>query len=328
VSEETTLESDGSKLSPKEKLLRRLDAEAYQTGCSGLQSRWAKNPTNGKRFHADHCTKGDGLFMCESCFSDAIHKHCAQKIHHFAHQARHSPAVGKFESALHRNCKTEILAALQQLYPYPLGKWEMERQFKANPEKKLKARRPDLSGYVGSIRVIIEIQASALTIPQIVSRMKDYTQRQCFVLWIVPLTDDLGCEPFLPRLYERYFHSIYFGRTYYWRPGDGATFRPVHYGMASRWIDERQWYDVEEGEEKSGGGYYRPYVIVKTPIAGTPVELSLTLFKAVWRSEFLPWNARKKVPRCKILRDRQHEWWSDAEEMKQQPDYYNYLQSS
>src|SRR4051794_12624425 len=102
----------------------------------------------------------------------------------------------------------------------------MERCFPAKPEKKLKQQRPDLSGYISDIPVVIEIQASALTIPRILARMKDYPRRRCFVLWVVPLKNQFSGELFLPRLYERYFHSIYFGRTYYWLTGDGATFRP------------------------------------------------------------------------------------------------------
>jgi hypothetical protein len=308
----------------KEKLLRRLDLEAYQTVCFGLVGGWAKNPLSGKRFNALQCSKLDGPFMCESCFSDAIHRRCIEKIDHFAHQARHSPAVSKGETQLHLNCKNEILSALQSLYP--AGKWQAERQYPAKPDKKLKERRPDLSGYIAKLPVVVEVQASTLSIPRILARMRDYTARQCFVLWIVPLTDEIGTDPFLPRLYERFFHSIYFGRMYYWRPGDGATFLPVHYGIASRWIDEREWFDVEAGEERSaGGGYDRPYVIVKRPIQGAPVVLSLKNFAATWRPEFVPWNARKVVPRCRILRDRQREWWNKGEEMKIQPDYYRYL---
>jgi competence protein CoiA len=181
-----------------------------------------------------------------------------------------------------------------------------------------------LSGYIEKLGVVIEVQASALSIPQILSRMRDYSARQCFVLWIVPLKDGLGSKPFLPRLYERFFHSIYFGRTYYWLPGDGATFRPIHYGVASRWIDEREWYDVEEGVEKSAGGYNRPYVIVKQPMEGTQIPLSLKTFQATWRTEFVPWNTRKAVPRCRIMRDKNREWWNKAEEAGVQPDYYRY----
>lgn len=151
--------------------------------------------------------------MCEACSSDAIHKRCVEKIDHFAHQAPHSPAVGGGETELHYACKTEILADLQKTYPS--GKWQMERCFPAKPEKKLKEQRPDLSGYIHEIPVVIENQASALTIPRILARMKDYTRRRCFVLWVVPLKNQFSGELFLPRLYERYFHSIYFGRTYY-----------------------------------------------------------------------------------------------------------------
>jgi hypothetical protein len=299
-----------------------LAAEAYQTGCTGLLGRRALNPKTGQRFYAETCSKADGPFMCEACFSDAIHKRCVEKIDHFAHQAPHSPAVGGGESALHLACKTEILSNLQQTYPS--GKWQMERCFQAKPEKKLKEQRPDLSGYIGNIPVVIEVQASALTIPRILARMKDYTRRRCFVLWVVPLKDQFDTQLFLPRLYERYFHSIYFGRTYYWLAGEGATFRPIHYGIASRWIEHREWYDTEEGEMKTAGGYGRPYVIVKTPIPGSPIPLSLANFEPVLRPEFLPWNARKTVPQCKILRDRQHCWWNEVEENKQQPDYYCY----
>jgi competence protein CoiA len=198
-----------------------------------------------------------------------------------------------------------MCALLQERFPE--GKWAKERTIPENKQKGIPKLEPDISGRINGIRVAIEVQASTLTIRKIVQRARDYTARKIALLWVVPLTEPLGDLAFRPRLYERYLHSIYFGRTYYWWEGLGLNLKPVHYAPASRHVEYREWY--EDGELVSGGGYDATYKIIKQPDYGPDINLA-DGFVSHLRPEFTPENERKAVPQCLIWRDRLPEWWN------------------
>ena len=286
---------------PKPHLLR----EATEVGCSGLVGGSARNLYTREVFHADVCIKDDGPFYCAVCKSDAILHKCTEKIDHFAHIARLSPVLGPLETELRRRCKEEICSALIERHPD--GKWAVERTIPANFEKNIPELRPDISGRISDHRVAIEVQASSLTPTKIVKRSLAYAKRQIALLWIVPLHEPLGTEPIRPRLFERYLHSIYFGRTYYWWSGRKHVLCPAHYGPASRHVEYREW--IEDGMQQSGGGYDTEYKIIKTPEPGPDLSLDID-FEVHRRDEFTPDNERKKVPSCVIWRDRNAPWWS------------------
>lgn len=206
-------------------------------------------------------------------------------------------------------------------FSYPDGNWAVEREMPANPSKALNKVKSDVSGRIDGQPVIIEVQASALTIPSIIRRTTNYSQRKCNVLWIVPLTESVGTGLFRPRLYERYFHSMYFGRTYYWVEGYGADVLPVHYGIANRHIECRSWFDSDYKEEMSAGGYNKPYKIVKEPLPGKRVEIG-SEFKPRKRGEFIPHNAKKAIPACSVWLDRLEPWWPQQLETRTAADYY------
>lgn len=121
-----------------------------------------------------------------------------------------------------------------------------------------------------------------------------------------PALRSLGNEPFRPRLYERYLHSIYFGRTYYWWKGQGLTLNAVHYAPASRHIDYKEWY--EDGNNMSGGGYDLDYKIIKTPLYGPDISIDKE-FKKIHRNTFIPENERKTVPALLTWQDNNSAWW-------------------
>lgn len=289
---------------PKSHLLR----EAAEVGCDGLVGGTARNLYTHQICDADLSTKADGPFYCGVCKSDAILHKCTEKIDHFAHIARLSPVLGPLESALHRSCKEEICRALAERNPD--GKWAVERPIPANLDYDIPELRPDISGRIFQHRVAIEVQASALTPTKIVKRSLAYARRGIALLWLVPLHEPLGSEPIRPRLFERYIHSIYYGRTYYWWPGRQHSLFPVHYGPASRHVEYREW--IEDGQEQSGGGYDADYKIIKTPVAGPELLIDVD-FELHERSEFTPENERKAVPECAIWKDKSKQWWeSDA----------------
>lgn len=279
--------------------------DAQEVGCSGLLSGSAKNLYSHEEYDALTCTKEDGPFYCPECYTDAVLRKCSEKRDHFAHKSRLTPVIGPEESELHYQCKTEICNLFSQRYPD--GKWAVERSIPENKSQNIPELRPDISGRIGESRVAIEVQASSLTISKIVKRAESYSKRDIALLWIVPLLQPLGNESFRPRLYERYLHSIYFGRTYYWWAGQGLTIKPVHYAAAVRHVEYREWF-AEGGEHMEGGGYDAKYKIVKEPNYGRDCNVADDFYEAL-REQFIPDNERKAVPACKIWKDILEPWW-------------------
>lgn len=267
--------------------------EAEETGCHGLLRGIARSLRTDEAWEAEIAHRDYGPFYCPSCFSDVVLRKCAEKVDHFAHKSRLSPVLGPKEMLLHNACTAEICMALEGRFPE--GKWAVQRRIPENRILKIPTLEPDISGRMGGTRVAIEVQISALTVPRIVQRTRDYARRGIALVWIVPLSQPLGNEPFRPRLYERYLHSIFYGRTYYWWSGQGLTVKPVHYGPATRHIEYRECHD--NGQLESAGGYNAAYKTIKTPEYGRDLNLCDDFF-ADSRATFTPENEKKKVPAC------------------------------
>jgi competence protein CoiA len=265
----------------------------------------AKRVADNKLVHASEVTKKDGPFYCDETFEELIVRKCIEKIDHFAYKARMSP-IAKRQSELHTECQNELLELLQRTFPN--GKWEAERQnFTENKEKGYKKVVPDLSGKINNKGVIIEIQKSTLSVKKILHRTEQYSKRGGYILWIVPLTEQLGSENFRPRLFERFLHTMYYGRVYYWHKGNGTKLIPVHFGTAERWIQETTWFD-ENGEEQTAGGYDKPFLRVKKPEFGKTIDLT-TDFKFDDRKAFELENDKLSAPKSKIFMDKNKVWW-------------------
>ncbi|WP_430410836.1 hypothetical protein [Kordia sp.] len=132
-----------------------------------------------------------------------------------------------------------------------------------------------------------------------------------YILWIVPLEEKLGAEDFRPRLFERYLHTMYYGRVYYWTKGKGTILTPVHFGTAERYIEESNWFEAD-GTERSEGGYFKPYLRVKKPIYCQ--EVDLINFIADDRDEFEVENEKLSIQKCKIFRDKLNSWWKEKKQ--------------
>ncbi len=283
--------------------------DAKKANCFGLLAGVAKKKADNQPIHALEAQKFDGPFYCPECLSEAIVRHCIKRRDHFAHKARLSPIYQKGETELHLQCKHEICNILKSIFPE--GNWAVERPILENKEKYLSAVTPDISGRIDRIPVIIEIQTSILPLRTIIKRTEQYTKRECAILWIVPLKVPLGDTPFRPRQFERYLHSMYYGRTYYWQKGDGTVVTPVHYGRTERYIEESHWFE-EDGTERSEGGYYKAYRTIKTPVYGQRIDIAKN-FELKFREEFVPENEDKKVPKCIIYKDKLSHWWKKDE---------------
>src|SRR5699024_9745826 len=158
---------------------------------------WAKISATNRPIHADDATKIDGPFYCPDTFEELIVRKCIEKRDHFAYKGKLSPIYRSSETKLHRNCKNEICEELKKQFPD--GKWEVERPIPENKLKRIKRLKPDISGRMGNRPIVIEVQNSTLTLPEILKRVQGYSARGVSVLWIVPLKEELGNEIFRPR---------------------------------------------------------------------------------------------------------------------------------
>lgn len=255
--------------------------------------------------HASNVSKEDGPFYCPATYESVAVRKCKDKRDHFAYVATNSPTGGSKEGELHKNCKMVICSLMQKQFPN--GKWEVERKtFNADSVKDYSKVQPDISGRIENRKgVVIEVQASTLSIDVIRHRTIEYTKRGAYILWIVPLVKELGPRLFRPRLFERFLHHLYFGRVYYWVEGSGTMIRPVHLQTAGRDIPVSSW--IENGSERSEGGYYREYKSIKKPCYGE--EVDIRDFLTGYRSEFVPENDQLKVPGCNVFMDRLEAWW-------------------
>lgn len=265
----------------------------------------ARREEDGSLVHASNVTKKDGPFYCPETYESVCVRRCKDKRNHFAYTAAKSPTGGAKESELHENCKQEICSLMQKRFPN--GKWELERKtFSADPGKGYARVQPDISGRIENGRgVVIEVQGSTLSIDTIRHRTVEYTKRGAYILWIVPLKKDLGTKLFRPRLFEKFLHSMYYGRIYYWVEGDGTIIRPVHLKVAGRDIPVSTW--MEGGGERTEGGYYKEYKKIKAPDYGE--EVDIRDFFTTSRPFFVPENEKLAVPECNIFMDGLEIWW-------------------
>jgi competence protein CoiA len=310
----------------EQELISDKDHDSRISRCYGLMARTALKKSDNSTVFAGDINKFDGPFYCPVCLSEAIVRKCSEKVDHFAHHARQSPVIRKKDKELHTKCIEQILQHLQMAFPD--GKWEKEREIKENKERGFKKVVPDISGRIGDIPVAVEVQASAYTINRIKAKIEEYEKRtpKLAVLYIIPLIEDLDDEPFRPRLFEKFLHSMYFGRVYYWTNNNPTELLPVHFSPAKRWIEENTWFDTELREERTEGGFYLTYRTVKMPNYGNSIDISKD-FTKVERKAFEPKNVKKAVPKCTIFKDKLRSWW-DKNEFKNLSDQFTILKDN
>lgn len=283
--------------------------DSLKARCDGLRSGYAISEKTGKKVYCAYVTKRDGPFYCSKCNSTAIVRKCSEKEDHFAHKPRLSPVLTKKDQSLHTECKNAICNYLSRQFPD--GRWAVERTIEAKEKLGTKEIIPDISGIINNIPVVIEVQKTAYTLSKIREKTETYNKLKVYVLWIIPLKEELGDDEFRPRLYEKYLHAMYFGRTYYWVPTKPNWLLPVHYSYSCRYIPPTSFYD-EDGEEKSFGGYSLPYKTIKRPNNIGYIDIATEL-KSVKRHSFINKKWAEEIPECKIMMDTKEKWWPENE---------------
>lgn len=310
-----------------------IERDGRDSFCMGLKERYARKKSDNRKIFAENAVKAIGPFYCPECYSDAIVRKDkgSGRIDHFAHIAVRTKLFSGGETELHQQCKNEICDSLK--LQFPDGNWKVERAIEANIDKNFTRMIPDISGRIflpqadGTIKhvpVVIEVQRSFLQIPIIYKRTVSYSSRNpnVYILWVVPLREELKPEAFRPRLFERYLHCMYYGRIYYWWKGMGCDVMPVHFGKTKRHIGVSTW--IEAGEEKSVGGYDKDYKTIKLPVFAEPVNIGKD-FMYTSEKDFDPYKNRKsnhhyKIPKRNIYWDNTEPWWDKVSEYVKEGD--------
>ena len=78
----------------------------------------------------------------------------------------------------------------------------------------------------------------------------------CLLRWrpLSPWTRALDNSWYAPRVWERWFHAVYFGEVYYWKRG--LTVIPYHFKQHLLYVPMMQWKDKRR-RVVTGRGYER-----------------------------------------------------------------------
>jgi competence protein CoiA len=246
--------------------------------------------------------KRQGPFHCPECGGDLVLKKGIIREPHFAHRPPVSCQYGTGESELHYRAKRELYQHfLQNNF---CNKCEIER--------KLPGVRPDVSLYIRTTQVAIEIQRTSVKIREIIRKAELYDKLGFYLLYLFPQSEpnllwhDGEQENYCrPNQWEQFIHSMYFGKVYYWRGGLNVS--AYHFGEFRTYVELKWWYD-EYGVEQMGGDYHRTAKVMKTPKECPIGDLNLVNdFEAKIRHQ----TSMKKwiVPSCKLWIDRHGPWW-------------------
>jgi competence protein CoiA len=230
-----------------------------------------------KRIHCKDAQKSDGLFTCPACGSETILKKGTIKAPHFAHKPPTSCEYGKGESEEHRRAKQSIYDALQERPG--VDSLELEKYF-----GRVIA---DVFFVVNQKQIAIEVQVSKLDLKRIAQRTLEYTRLGVYVLWLPIFSEPLE-EPFYaPKIWEKWLHTVYFGKVYYWV--EGLKVCPISYKAIKEYVGMNAY---------GGGGYTRTFKRDKE-LNREPILDILDDFRPTSRTAWS--GGGLSVPDCKIL---------------------------
>lgn len=222
----------------------------------------AKRKSDGQTVLAYDERKENGPFSCLECGDPVILRTGRNRINHFAHEYPLAKHYAENESDEHRRCKMEIYEALLR-HPHA-SRVAMERRIG-------ETNRPDVSALIAGVPVAIEVQLSNLSIETIMSRTIDYHRRGIYVLWLLQWTPALDQPRYTPRVWEKWIHTAYFGRVYYWTRGLEVV--SYHFEPSLRSVPRKTWY-AKNGQQMTGGGYSQRSKRFRAPTRGRTCNLA------------------------------------------------------
>lgn len=181
------------------------------------------------KVYARDVEKTDAPFKCPVCGGETVLHKGAVKVHHFAHKPPVFCEYGKGESEAHRQCKQSIYDALKVAPGVTEG--ELEKNFGRVVS--------DVFFIFNGMRVAIEVQISNLTINQIIERTEAYNDLGIYILWMPLFASKLDSKVYAPKLWEKWLHTAYFGRIYYWLEGLSAI--AIHFSEHLLWVEATEY---------------------------------------------------------------------------------------
>jgi competence protein CoiA len=128
-------------------------------------------------------------------------------------------------------------------------------------------------------------------------RTQEYTRKGIYVLWLLQWTPLLDGERYSPRLWEKWVHTAYFGRVYYWL--NSLTVACYHFDPHLIPVPETVLLSPT-GKPKIVGGYSKRSKRFRTATRGKTFNI-VTDFKPNWRDGWA--GGGLIVPRALIFMD-------------------------
>jgi competence protein CoiA len=220
----------------------------------------ARRKSDGQTVTAYLESKSNGPFACLQCNEEVILKTGRNRVNHFAHANPIACKYAEGESDVHRRCKMEIYLALQN-HPNVRN---------VVLERPLGIVRPDVSAAINGVSVAIEVQISSLSLETIMSRTIEYARKGMYVLWLLQWTPKLNANRYTPKLWEKWIHTAYFGRVYYWT--EGLTAVSYHFDPSYKTVLKKSWYS-ENGKKVTVGGYSQKSKRYRMAVRGKTLNL-------------------------------------------------------
>lgn len=184
---------------------------------------------DGKIVLASQAGDSGNTFYCPICEGVVLPSKDESGMEHFVHTVPGICSYGLGETKIHRRCKAEIYNALLRA-PH-VSDVKLERY--------LKEVRPDISARINGIPVAIEVQISNIPVETVIHRTKIYERMGIHLLWLAQWNPRLNQERYSPRPWERWIHTAYFGRVYYWL--EGSLVMPYHFEPSHTHVKKRSW---------------------------------------------------------------------------------------
>lgn len=157
-----------------------------------------------KQVIAWETAREEGPFSCPVCDFPVTLKAGSKKIHHFAHKPGAECEFGSGETEEHMRVKRAIYENL--LTTDGCTNWAMERRVFNG------VVRPDLSGRINDVPLVIEIQRSNTSVETVMKRFKEYSDRGIAMLWVLTSLPEGGSTILAD--WKQYLQLIYQGVLY------------------------------------------------------------------------------------------------------------------
>ena len=241
-----------------------------------------------KKIAATLAEKGDDVFFCSACGEELTLRKGLIKIHHFAHKST-SACQYKGETQLHLGIKKSIYISLIAELGNRVKNVELEYW--------LKGVRPDILVTGRKKQIAIEIQASSLTVKEVLFRTQKYYRLGIFLMWVLPfdherfmVVDDVE-KQFRSQLirlkaYERTIMHLYFNNLIFWDRTEKFSKGFIVMKMAEVVTEASTFYSIDWGT-----------VLTFSPKKLKTIKRVVAIKYDLKLSDFLPGYANKfKMP--------------------------------